>query len=84
MLGMKPIVRQVKELIEAAEPDITVVACGCDEPFACPVGVALWREYRQRNPDGFKVPPAHKLGVTDPKLIPYFVHVESCDDCNEV
>jgi hypothetical protein len=81
---MTAIVRHVKELIEAAEPDITVLSCGCEEPFACPVGVALWEEYRRRNPDGLKVPPVDLVGCTDPDLMPYAEHVDTCDDCNEV
>jgi hypothetical protein len=84
MLGMKSIVRRVKELIEAAEPDMTVVGCGCEEPFACPVGIALWQEYRRSNPGGLKVPPLDTKDCTHPELMPYVTHVDSCDDCNEV
>jgi hypothetical protein len=54
------------------------------EPFACPVGTALWHEYRQRNPDGLKVPPLDLLDCVDPELMPYCTHIDSCDDCNEV
>jgi hypothetical protein len=36
------------------------------EPFACPIGVALWQEYRRRNPDGLKVPPVDLKDCTDP------------------
>jgi len=43
---MKPIVKQVKELIEASEPDMTVIEMN-DELFACPHGIALWQEYGQ-------------------------------------
>ena len=28
-----------------------------EEPFACPIGEALWLEYRRRNPHAPKVPP---------------------------
>jgi hypothetical protein len=80
MLGMKSIVRRVKELIEATEPDMTAVSCGCEEPFACPVGIALWEEYRGRNPDGFKVPPVDLKDCTVPDLLPYAKHVDTCDD----
>ena len=54
------------------------------EPSACPIGVAIWQEYRRRNPDGLKVPPVDLLDCTDLELMPYVVHVDSCDDCNEV
>jgi hypothetical protein len=55
-----------------------------EEPFACPVGIALWEEYRRRYPDGLKVPPVDLMDCTDPDLMPYAEHVDSCDDCNEV
>jgi hypothetical protein len=54
------------------------------EPFACPIGIALWEEYRRHNPDGLKVPPTDGDGVTDPELFAYLDHSNSCDDCNEV
>jgi hypothetical protein len=55
-----------------------------EEPFACPIGVTLWEEYRRRNTDGLKVPPVDLMDCTDPELMPYAEHVDSCDDCNEV
>jgi hypothetical protein len=55
-----------------------------EEPFACPIGVALWLEYRRRNPDGLKVPPADLMDCTDPELMAFAYHFETCDDCNEV
>jgi hypothetical protein len=55
-----------------------------DEPFACPIGVALWEEYRKRNPDGLTIPPIDGSGIKDPELIPYLKHTDLCDDCNEV
>jgi hypothetical protein len=36
-----------------------------EEPFACPAGIALWEEYRRRNPDGLKVPPIDLMDCTD-------------------
>jgi len=33
---MERIVREIKELIEASEPDMTVVACSQDEPVVSP------------------------------------------------
>jgi hypothetical protein len=71
-------------LIEASEPGVTLVVCGCDESFACPVGIALWQHYRRRNPYGLKVSPTALMDCTDPDLMPCAEHVESCDDCNEV
>ena len=55
-----------------------------EEPFACPIGNGLVREYRRRNPDGLKVPPVDLKDRTDPELMPYAEKVDSCDDCNEV
>jgi hypothetical protein len=55
-----------------------------EEPFACPIGVALWEEYRRRTLDGRKVPPVDLKDCSDPELMPYIEHVDSCDDCNEV
>jgi hypothetical protein len=82
---MKPIVRHVKELLEAAEPGMAVVEVkGRDEPFACPVGVALWLEYRRRNPNGLTRPPLDGQEITNPELLPYVQHVGGCDDCAEV
>ena len=80
---MKSIVRQVTELIETSEPGMSVVSCTRDEPFNCTVGETLWQEYRKRNPDGLKVPPADKRCVTDAELLAYIRHGDSCQDCNE-
>jgi hypothetical protein len=55
-----------------------------EEPFACPIGLALWEEYRRRNPDGLKVPPEDLNDYTDPEMAAYVAHANSCDDCNEV
>jgi hypothetical protein len=51
---MKQIDREIKELIEASEPGMTVVGCCQDEPVASPIGVALWQDPGRRNPDGLK------------------------------
>jgi hypothetical protein len=55
-----------------------------EEPFACPVGEALWRAYRERTPDGLTVPPIDGRNVTDPEILPYIKYVGGCDDCKEV
>ena len=68
---MKDIVSRVKELIEAAEPDTTVVEIGCSQSFACPVAKALWLEYLHRNPGGLTIPPTDSLNNRDPELLPY-------------
>jgi hypothetical protein len=81
---MKDIVRRVKELLEAAEPGMTVVEVSTDESFACPVAEELWLEYRKRNPDGLTIPPANSRNNIDPELLPYLEHVDGCDDCKEV
>ena len=81
---MKDIVRHVKELIEAAEPDITVVESSSSESSACPVAEALWLEYRKRNPNGLTIPPADSRNNIDPELLPYLEHVDGCDDCKGV
>jgi hypothetical protein len=36
---------------------VLVTPSHIEEPFACPIGVALWLEYRKRNPDALAVPP---------------------------
>jgi hypothetical protein len=81
---MKDIVRRVKELIEAAEPDITAVESCSSESFACPVAEALWLEYRKRNPDGLAIPPTDSRNNLDPELFPYLEQVDGCDDREEV
>jgi hypothetical protein len=55
-----------------------------EEPFACPIGIALWEEYRRRNPNAPKVSPKDLMDCTDPEMAAYVAHVESCDDSNEV
>ena len=60
-----------------------VVSRTHDEPFDCPVGETLWQEYRKRNPDGLKVPPVERRCVTDPELLAYLRHRDSCNACNE-
>jgi hypothetical protein len=55
-----------------------------EEPFACPIGMALWEEYRRRRPGGLNLPPVDGIDVKDPYLLPYLKHVDTCDDCNEV
>jgi hypothetical protein len=84
MLVMKPIIREIKDLLEDSEPGMTVVGCSCDEPFACPIGETLWLDYRRRNPDGLTVPPECPENHPGPELAEYFEHVNGCDDCNEV
>jgi hypothetical protein len=55
-----------------------------EEPFACPIGEALWLEYRRRNPDGLTLPPACPENHHGPEMAEYFEHVNGCDYCNEV
>jgi hypothetical protein len=54
------------------------------DPFACPNGLALWLEYRERNPDGLTIPPTDGRGIRDPELLPFLKHTDRCKDCNEV
>jgi hypothetical protein len=43
-----------------------------EEPFACPLGIALWQEYRRRNPNAPKMPPEDlKDDYTDPRMAAY-------------
>lgn len=58
----------MKELIEAAEPDVTVVEFSSSESCTCPLAETLWLEYRERNPDGLAVPPLTSLNNIDPEL----------------
>jgi hypothetical protein len=82
---MDEIVRRIKELLEAAEPEMTVVQMdGTEKPFACPVGMALWSEYRRRNPNGFTLPPIDGVGMKDSELLPYLQHTWRCSDCKSV
>ena len=37
-----------------------------EEPFACPIGIALWEEYRRRNPGGLQVPPVDLMDCNGP------------------
>jgi hypothetical protein len=53
-----------------------------EEFIACPIGLALWEEYRRRNPHGLAVPPECPEDHPDPELAAYFDHVSNCDDCN--
>jgi hypothetical protein len=55
-----------------------------EEPFACSIGIALWQEYRKRNPDGLTIPPTDGRNVKDPELLSYVAHVDTFNDCNEV
>jgi hypothetical protein len=55
-----------------------------DEPIACPIGEALWLEYRKRNPNGLTLPHECPEDYPDPELAEYFTHVNGCDNCNEV
>jgi hypothetical protein len=55
-----------------------------EKPFACPIGVSLWLEYRRRNPNGLNLPPEDLMDCTDLELMTYVAHVDSCDDCNDV
>jgi hypothetical protein len=55
-----------------------------DEPFACQIGVALWEEYRKRNPDGLTVPPTDGRGLLDPELLTFLNHMDRCEDCKEI
>jgi hypothetical protein len=63
---MKDIARRIKELIEASEPDMTVVEVKQDEFFACPIGEALWPQYREQNPEGLVVLPRAGEDCTHP------------------
>jgi hypothetical protein len=40
-----------------------------EEPFACPIGVALWEEYRRRRPNGLTVLPVDGKDVKDRFLL---------------
>jgi hypothetical protein len=51
---------------------------------ACPIGEALWLEYRKRNPFGRQFPPTASEDCTDPELAEYCDHIATCEDCNEV
>jgi len=42
------------------------VSRGRDQPFACPIGIAVWLEWRRRNPNAPKVPPEDLNDCTDP------------------
>jgi hypothetical protein len=46
-----------------------------EEPFAYPIGIALRREYRGRNPEGLKVSPTDGRGIRDAELL----HVDRYD-----
>ncbi|MBB5056065.1 hypothetical protein HDF16_000734 [Granulicella aggregans] len=53
-----------------------------DDFYACPIGVALWEQYRAGHPDAQAEPPA--LPESLPDAVEYWAHANSCDDCNEV
>jgi hypothetical protein len=73
---MKRIIKQIKELIEATEPNMTVIEMrGLDEPFACPIGTTLWEEYRRRKPDGIVVPPEDLMACVDQEMAAYVAQV---------
>jgi hypothetical protein len=55
-----------------------------EEFFACPIGVNLWNEYRQRRPEAPAVPPECAEELTDPDTALFWLHVSACLDCNEV
>jgi hypothetical protein len=79
---MKAIARRVKKLLEAAKPGITVVELsGTGKRSGCPIGEALWLEYRRRNPNGVTFPPSQDCNTTDPELLAYLQHVDVCHDC---
>ncbi|NYF91567.1 hypothetical protein HDF08_003686 [Edaphobacter lichenicola] len=52
--------------------------------IACPIGLALWEEYRRRNAHGVAVPPECPEDHPDQELAPYFDHVSTCENCNEI
>lgn len=54
-----------------------------EDPFACPIGVALWLGYRRSNPSAPKMPPEGLNDYTEPRMAAYVAHVSSCDHCNE-
>jgi hypothetical protein len=54
------------------------------ETHCLPHWSALWQEYTRFNPDGLKVPPEDLMKLYRPELLPYVLHVDNCDDCNEI
>ena len=63
---------------------LTLLPCkmtAMDKPPHCPIAESLWKEYRERNPEGLTIPPTE--GCDDPELAEYCLHVSSCPDCNE-
>jgi hypothetical protein len=63
-------------------PGITVVeVSGTGDSFVCPIGEALWMEYRKRNPNGLTIPTPKSHNTIDPELLPYLRHVGGCNDC---
>jgi hypothetical protein len=64
------------------EPKMKILQmpAGIEEPFACPIGLALREEYRRRKQSGLTVPPVDLMDCTDPDMMPYAEHVDSCDD----
>jgi hypothetical protein len=70
-----------------AEGEMTVIqfpSRAVEKPFTCPIGIALWQEYRKRNPDGLTIPPTDGRNVKDPELLSYVAQVDTFNDCNEV
>jgi hypothetical protein len=55
-----------------------------EEPFACPIGIALWLEYRRRNPNAPNISPEDLKDYTDPRMAAYVAHVNSYENCNDV
>jgi len=52
-----------------------------DEFYACPVGVALWEQYRAEHPDAPAGPPPSEeeaLGA-----VAHWDHIGGCGNCNE-
>jgi hypothetical protein len=57
------------------------------EPFACPIAVELWKQYRNTHPTAPATPPENPADMPDPmdpEADEYFLYASSCDDCNEV
>ncbi len=52
------------------------------EFYACPVGVALWEQYRAGHPEASAEPPGGSEDLPD--AVAYWRHASDCDDCNEV
>jgi hypothetical protein len=79
---MKDIVGHVKDLRETSEHDIRVVEVRRAHTHGCPIDAALWREYRDRNPEGLPLPPVATESCSDPALAEYLNHVRGRGNCN--